>query len=108
MRSKILLGLTSYGLVVGFLSSWWWQISDNPFLLNIPGVILGDTVYELSIQLFGVPFSPQANSTIPWVLRVPQVYIPVSVIVWFLCGLLIQALYNKVYLNNTHATSGHY
>ena len=97
MRSKFVVGFTLYGLVVGFLSVWWWSISDNLFLLNIPGMILGDAVYGFSIQVFGDPFSSQAHFSIPWVLRVPQSYVSVSVVFWFFFGLIIQRLYVRFF-----------
>jgi hypothetical protein len=98
LRSKFLLGFTLYGSVVGFVSAWWWHISDNLFLLNVPGMILGDKLYEFSIQVFGDPYSPQAHFSIPWILRIPQVYVPVSVIFWVIIGLMIQIIYNRLYL----------
>jgi hypothetical protein len=97
LRTKFVVGFTLYGLVVGFLSVWWWGISDNLFLLNIPGMILGDAVYGFSIQVFGDPFSSQAHFSIPWVLRVPQNYVSVSVVFWFFFGLIIQRLYVRFF-----------
>lgn len=93
MKSKILISFIVYGSVVGLLSTWWWNISDNVFLPNIPGVLLGDEAYTISIKLMGNPSSPQAHYSIPWVLRVPQVYVPVSIIFWGLIGLFIQITY---------------
>jgi hypothetical protein len=94
MKSKILFFFLLYGIFVGFLSFWWWNISDNLFLLNIPGMLLGDKVYDLSINLIGDPFSPQAHFTIPWVFRTPQVYVPVSVLFWGIFGIIIERLRN--------------
>lgn len=91
MKAKILAAFLVYGVVVGLLSVWWWNRgADSPFLLNIPGVFLGDEVYELSIRYLGNPNSPQAHYTIPWFLRIPQVYFPVSVLLWGAIGLVIQ------------------
>lgn len=79
---------------MGLLSVWWWNSgADSPFLLNIPGVLLGDEVYVLSIEYLGDPGSPQAHYTIPWILRIPQVYVPVSILLWGLIGLVIQKAY---------------
>jgi len=94
MKAKILIGFLIYGLIVGVLSAWWQGISDAIFLLNIPGVILGDGAYNLAIRYLGDPSSPQAHFTTPWILRINQVYIPISIIFWGLIGLAIQLIYN--------------
>jgi hypothetical protein len=96
MKSQILKGFIVYGVTVGLLSYWWWRISDNLFLLNIPGDLLGYLVYDLSIKFLGNPFSPQAHYTIPWILRIPQVFVPVSVIFWGTFGLALLAVYDKL------------
>ncbi len=92
-RSKILVGFLVYGLAVGLLSVWWWGSRDSMFLPNIPGELLGERVYDLSIKIFGNPHSPQAHFTIPWVLRIPQVFVPVSVLFWSIIGLVIQMIH---------------
>ena len=85
-----------YGVAVGFVSVWFDQNTDSIFLLNIPGTLLGDAVYGLSIKFIGDPHSSQAHFTIPWILRIPQVYVPISICFWGLFGLGIQAAYNKL------------
>lgn len=99
MKSKIFFFFLLYGLFVGFLSYWWWGISDNLFLLNIPGMFLGDRVYVISINLIGDPFSPQAHYTIPWILRTPQVYVPISILFWGIIGLIFELMRNN---SSTH------
>ena len=96
MKSKIFMAFLIYGIAVGILSFWWWHYGgDNPFLPNIPGVFLGDEVYVLSIEYLGDPGSPQAHYTIPWILRIPQVYVPVSVLFWGIIGSAIQIAYSR-------------
>lgn len=63
------------------------------FLPNIPGELLGERVYDLSIKILGDPHSPQAHFTIPWVLRIPQVFVPISVLFWSIIGLVIQMIH---------------
>ena len=92
MKVKILIGFLIYGLVVGVISVWWAGISDTIFPLNIPGVILGDEVYSLAIRCLGDPNSPQAHYTIPRILRINQIYAPVSIIFCGLVGLVVQRL----------------
>jgi len=96
MKVRILTGFLIYGLVVGVVSVWWAGISDMIFLLNIPGVMLGDEAYILAIRYLGDPSSPHAHYTIPWILRINQVYVPVSIIFWGLMGLIIQLIYNGI------------
>ena len=96
MKAKILIGFLIYGLVVGVLSVWWEGISDVIFLPNIPGVILGDGAYGLAIRYLGDSSSPYAHYTIPWVLRISQVYVPVSVIFWGLIGWVVQLIFNRI------------
>ena len=96
MKARILTGFLIYGLVVGVLSVWWDGIYDMIFPLNIPGVILGDGTYGLAIRYLGDPNSPHAHYTIPWILRINQVYVPISIIFWGLTGLIIQLIYNRI------------
>jgi hypothetical protein len=96
IKSRLLQFFIAYGIIVGFISLWWSQNSDNVFLLNIPGVIIGDLLYSFSIQVFGDPFSPHAHFSIPWFLRVPQIYVPVSILFWFLFGLIIQIYFGSM------------
>jgi hypothetical protein len=95
VKIKIIIGFLIYGLVAGILSVWWDGISDMIFPLNIPGVILGDGAYGLAIRYLGDSGSPYAHYTIPWILRINQVYVPISIIFWGLIGLVIQLIYNR-------------
>jgi len=95
MKAKIFISFLIWGLMAGILSVWWARVSDMIFPLNIPGVILGDETYSLAIRYLGDPASPQAHFTIPWILRIHQVYVPVSIMFWGLLGLVIQLIYQK-------------
>ena len=88
MKKVIITGFIIFGTAVGFISVWFHQHTDMLFLLNIPGTLLGDAVYGLSIRFFGDPNSSQAHYTIPWLCRIPQVYVPASVLFWGLLGTL--------------------
>lgn len=94
-KTRLLVGFIAYGVIVGLLSAWWWGISDNVFFPNIPGMLIGDLVYNLSIRYMGDPHSSQAHYTIPWIMRIPQVYVPVSVIFWGVMGLAIRAAFGR-------------
>jgi len=86
MKKITITGFIIYGIAVGFISVWFRQHTDTLFLLNVPGTLLGDAVYGLSIRFFGDPHSSQAHYTIPWLFRIPQVYVPTSVFFWGLLG----------------------
>jgi len=94
VKNRIIIFFLIYGVVVGLLSAWWWHVSDNIFLPNVPGELLGYEAYTHSIIILGNPYSDHAHYTIPLILRIPQVFIPVSIAFWTLVGLAIQAVYN--------------
>jgi len=102
-RNKILTFFLLYGLVVGFISAWWWNFSDSLFLPNIPGMLIGDKAYSLSVEICGNPSSSQAHYSIPWILRVPQIYIPITVIFWGLVGLIVQSCWKPIKGRLSHA-----
>jgi hypothetical protein len=89
VKKLIITAFVIFGVAVGFVSVWFRQNTDTAFLLNIPGTILGDAVYNWSINLIGNPHSSQAHYTIPWLLRIPQVYVPTSIFFWGIIGTLL-------------------
>ena len=97
-KNLLLIVFAIFGLLVGFLSIWWWYVADSLFFLNIPGMLLGEGIYTASINLLGNPISNQAHYTIPWLLRIPQVYILASILFWGFLGLigrLFQSFINR-------------
>ena len=95
-RNKLLTFFLLYGLITGFISAWWWGSSDNLFLPNVPGMLIGDGVYALSIKFLGNPSSAQAHYSIPWILRIPQIYVPVTIIFWGLFGLIVHSCWKLI------------
>jgi hypothetical protein len=61
-------------------------------------MLLAEKIYVVSIDLLGNPISDQAHYTIPWLLRIPQVCVPVSILFWGLLGLAIQVIRNALYM----------
>ena len=102
-QNKLLALFLLYGVAVGFISTWWWGLSDNLFLPNVPGTLIGDGVYGLSIELLGNPSSAQAHYSIPWVLRIPQIYVPVTIIFWGLFGLIVHSCWKLIRDRLLHA-----
>ena len=93
-RTRVLAGFMVAGAVGGLVAAWVWP-ADLAVLLDLPGVLLGDLVYNGSIRFFGDPSSSQAHFSIPWLLRVPQVYVLVSTLFWGFVGLVVQAVVNR-------------
>ena len=93
-KKAILIGFLVFGTAMGFSAAWLWP-ADSSFYLNIFPALLGDQIYNLSIRYFGDKVSPQAHNTIPWILRIPQVYVVTSMVVYGLVGLLFQLVYNR-------------
>lgn len=93
-RTGILVGCLCGGVVAGCLAVLVWP-ADSVTLVNLPGVLMGDFVYHAAIRLIGDPSSSQAHFTIPWLFRVPQVYLSVSLVLWGLVGVVVQLITNR-------------
>lgn len=95
MKTRLLIIIAIYGVFVTFLSVWQWPNEGIHFILNLPGNILGEIVYEKSIDFIGDPTSSQAHFTIPWFLQVPQVFVMTSMVFWIGIGMLLQLVSNN-------------
>ena len=84
----------SFGLVSGLVVAWLWPW-DSAILFDWPGALLGEQLYNLSIEALGDSHSSQAHYTIPWLLRVPQVMVIVSILVWGTLGIVAQWIRNR-------------
>ena len=93
-EKRISLTFLLFGTVTGFLVAWAWP-GDLAVLINYVTAFLGDEVYHLATQYLGDMSSPQAHYTIPWILRIPQVYVVVSIVFWNLIGAVIQFVYTR-------------
>jgi len=93
-KRAILFGFLVFGAATGLLTAWVWPL-DSSLYPNILASLLGEQVYSLSIQLLGDPSSSQAHYTIPWLLRIPQVYVLTSIVVCGLVSLPLQWVYNR-------------
>jgi hypothetical protein len=94
-KRVIILSFLVFGTVSGLLTAWVWPI-DSSIYFNLFATFLGDQVYSLSIQYLGDMNSPQAHYTIPWILRIPQVYVLTSIVLCGLVSLPFQWIYNRV------------
>jgi hypothetical protein len=100
--NAIVLGFTTFGVLSGLLAAWAWPL-DSAVYANLYAVLLGDQVYTWAISWLGDPNSAQAHSTIPWLLRVPQVYVLVALVASAAAGLCVQRVYSRI----TTARHGH-
>jgi len=101
-RWAIALGFLIFGTATGFLAAWAWPL-DSSVYANAVAVLMGDAVYTVAIQLLGDPGSSQAHDTIPWILRIPQVYVPVAVVLYGLAGWLVQWVYSRPPAGEEHS-----
>ncbi len=92
-KIAIVLGFLIFSVISGLGVVWRWP-GDIIVMVNFPASLIGDWIYQASIQYLGDPHSDQAHYTIPWILRVPQVYVLASVLFWGLAGLLVQLVRN--------------
>ncbi len=90
----IFLGFLILGLATGILAVALWPM-DTSVYPNVLAGWLGDWVYVHSIEWIGDPHSEQAHYTIPWLLRVPQVYALASCALCGVLGMSAQWLYNR-------------
>ena len=72
-RRAVWLGFLLFGIVSGLLAALVWPL-DSVILPNVYAVLAGDWLYWSAIGWLGDPRSNQAHDTVPWLLRVPQVY----------------------------------
>jgi hypothetical protein len=91
----VVCGFVVFGAALGILSALLWP-SDLGVYVNIPGTAAGDWIYRFSIEHFGDPYSDQAHYSIPWILRIPQVYAMASPCLYVLIGFPVQRLANGI------------
>lgn len=94
-RHAVILGFLTFGLATGILAVLLWP-TDSSVLPNVFGVWAGEWVYVHAIEQIGDPHSSQAHYTIPWFLRVPQVYVITSTGLSALMGLVLQRIVDRL------------
>ena len=76
----LLKALAIYMVITGIIITLLWP-QESTVYFNPLLVMLGDKIYNKAINVIGDPTSPQAHYTIPWPLRIPQVYFITSIII---------------------------
>lgn len=102
MKKTTILSLVIilYALTTGIAIIILWP-SESIVYLNPPAVILGESVYEKAIDTIGEPTSSYAHYTIPWFLRIPQVYFIMSIILYIPIAIIIDWVSKKYMVNTT-------
>jgi hypothetical protein len=93
-RISIFCSCLVVGLLSGLLTAWLWPRFDSVTFPNTGASILGDQIYIWATGTVP-PGTPSPHNAIAWPLRIPQVYIFASVLLFGVVGLGIQAIYNK-------------
>jgi hypothetical protein len=70
-----------FGLVAGIVVAWHDRRYDTPFLLNLPGYMLGQVFMGLWVRF--------VSDVIPWIFKFPQGYVFASTLFWGLIGTLL-------------------
>jgi hypothetical protein len=91
----VFLSFLTFGLASGLLAVLLWP-ADSSVFPNAFGVWVGEWIYVHAIEQIGDPHSSQAHSTIPWFLRVPQVYVITSTGLFALMGLVLQRIVDRL------------
>ena len=89
LPGAVFFGFLAFGALSGLLAATLWPVDSSVFA-NVFAVLGGDRVYSAAIQYLGDSHSANAHETIPWVLRVPQVYMLVSVVLSGMAGLALE------------------
>ncbi len=90
----ILFSHLLYGAVAGILAVILWP-ADSTAYPNALATWMGDWIYVHAIEFMGDSHFAQAHYTIPWLLRVPQVYALSSCVLCGTLGIAVQWLYNR-------------
>jgi len=103
-RKVIFASSTLFGILSG-LAATLRGLGEGGYIFNFLGVLLGEEIYTFSIGLIGDPHSFFAHYTIPWILRIPQIFLFTSATAWGVIGALAQLIYNQS--KKPPATKGH-
>ncbi len=93
-EGAIILSFLVFAVAAGVWATQIWPL-ETAGMVNLPAVLFGDALYQWSIRYLGEPSSSQAHYSIPWLLRIPQVYGIASIILWGLLGMAIQLIHNR-------------
>lgn len=84
-----------FGILSGLAAALYGH-SDGQAMFNALGVSLGDELYGYASEYFNGSNFTFARSSVPWILRTPQIVLFTSAISFSLIGLAIQLIYNAV------------
>ncbi len=82
-----------FGILSGLAAALYGH-SEGQWVFNVLGVSLGDGLYGYASEYFDGSNFTFARSSVPWILRTPQIVLLTSAISFSLIGLAIQLIYN--------------
>lgn len=88
----LFMSLLIFGAAAGILMMLLWPM-DTSVYPNVFAAWAGDWIFAHAIEWIGDPHSDQAHFTIPWLLRVPQVYAVASFTGCGALGIITQWLF---------------
>ncbi len=88
----VFAGFAMFGIGVGFVSSVWDAGSEQWHMFNYFPAVIAETISHEALRQFGNLNSFFVSSTVPWILREPQIGFLASTIVWSFMGIIAQWL----------------
>ncbi len=91
----IFFSFALFGILSGLAAALYGH-SDGQSIFNALGVGLGDWLHGYASEYFNGSNFTFARSSVPWILRTPQIVLFTSAVSFSLIGLVIQLIYNLV------------
>jgi hypothetical protein len=102
-KLSLFLAFILVGIFVGWISAT--GGGEAAFAWNPLGVLLGDWVYHYTITNYGDPHSAMAHYTIPWIARIPQIYLLCTLVIYGSVGIMAETIYIVVKLTVKKSTA---
>jgi hypothetical protein len=94
-RGAIVLGFLVFGGASGLLAALAWPL-DSSVYFNVFAAYAADQISLLCVNyLFRDASAPDGHLPIPWLLQLPQLYVPVSILLCGLVSLPVQWAWNR-------------
>ena len=94
-RGTIILGFLVFGGASGLLAALAWPLDASVYFNVFAAYAAGQINLFCVDQLFRDASAPDGHSPIPWLLQLPQLYVPVSVLLCGLVSLPVQWAWNR-------------
>lgn len=91
---SILIACVIVGIVSGFLTVLLWPRLDSILYPNVLAFVIGEQIYAWATGSVP-PGTPSPHFAIPWILRIPQLFVLTSLLLLALFGLIVQLIANN-------------